>query len=118
MTTPEARRLRLCDVCGQLDDHPRHVQGVPPGFPGAVPSDEFIANLAADVPPYAVVELTDPTTIVRHQDCCAAQGCLICKETEAANGGARGDALLASIQAGAVDHLSGSRPDTDTAAEA
>lgn len=109
MTSPE-RMLRLCDVCGGLDDHPRHVQWVPVDTVGAVPDMSFFDALPSAVPPRAVAEIMDPTTIVRHQDCCAAQGCAICQATEAANGGARGDALLESIQGGAVDGLSGSAP--------
>lgn len=58
-----ARPVRSCDVCGQQDDHPRHVQG----------------------------------QVVRHLDCCAAQGCAVCTETEAATEGRRGQEL--------VDHL-------------
>ncbi len=100
------RNLRLCDVCGQLDDHPRHVLGVPPGYPGAVPDDAFLDSIAPGAPVRAVAELMDPTTIVRHMPCCAANGCLICTEVISAAGGATGSALLASIEAGSVDHLS------------
>lgn len=101
-----SRNLRLCDVCGQLDDHPRHVLGVPPGYSGAVPSQEFLDSIAPGAPVRAVAELMDPTTIVRHMNCCATNGCLICTEVVAAAGGASGAELLASIEAGSADHLS------------
>lgn len=94
-----ARPLRLCDVCGKLDDHPRHVRSV---RDGGVPSKEFIASLADGLPASAIAQLMDPTTVVRHMDCCAAQGCEICVKTEAATGGARGLDLLAVIQGGAL----------------
>lgn len=109
MTTPAARVKRLCDVCGELDSDPKHVTGVPPGFPGAVPSDEFLDSLPDGTPPRAVAELMDPGTIIRHQHCCASRGCEICKQTEATHGGLRGDELLAHIQDGGVDHLSDSK---------
>lgn len=108
--TGEQRHARLCDVCGQLDDDPKHVQGVPPNYPGAIPSDAFLDALPDNTPPRAVKELMDPGTVIRHQDCCAAQGCEVCKATETAHGGKRGPDLLASILDGAVDHLSGSQP--------
>lgn len=57
------RPERSCEVCGQSDDHPRHVQG----------------------------------STVRHMDCCAAEGCVICQATEQEYGGLRGQEL--------IDHL-------------
>lgn len=111
MTDTAPRLTRLCDVCGQLDDDPRHVQGVQAGFAGAVPTDEFIDSLPDSTPPRAVAELMDPGTVIRHQDCCAAQGCAICQATEQAHGGKRGDALLKSIHAGHANALSGSKPE-------
>lgn len=74
MTTP-SHALRLCDVCGLQDDHPRHVRSVPPDFPGAVPTTQFLRSLAAGADPVAVAELLDPSTVVRHMDCCANNGC-------------------------------------------
>jgi hypothetical protein len=43
----DGRPIRLCDVCGGMDDHPRHMVASPDG------ADEQI----------------------RHLDCCAAAGC-------------------------------------------
>lgn len=63
------RPVRYCDVCKQYDDHPRHTSGNP---------------------------LTDDWHI-RHMDCCAAEGCVVCQETEVENEGRRGEAL--------IDHL-------------
>lgn len=116
-TAAEPRRLRLCDVCGGLDDHPRHVTGLPGGATGGAPDQAFLDALPDGCPAYAIAELLDPTTYVRHMDCCAAQGCSICKETEAVHGGLRGDALLENILGGAVDHLSDSGPHVAAATE-
>ena len=64
------RPMRPCDVCGQIDDHPRHVQR------------------------------TSPTTLqIRHLDCCAAAGCETCVETEAATEGRRGQELIDHLDA-------------------
>lgn len=63
------RPLRLCDVCGQLDDHPRHVQNLGPRG-----------------------------TVIRHMDCCASRGCETCAETEKANGGKRGQKLIDHLE--------------------
>ena len=70
------RPMRGCDICAQVDDHPRHVSGVPADFPGAVPSDEILDRLdAAGITGRALREQLDPLTVVRHIDCCAASGC-------------------------------------------
>lgn len=91
------RRLRLCDVCGGLDDHPRHVTGLPPGATEGTPSTEFLDSLASGAPVSAIAELMNPQTIVRHMDCCAANGCELCAATEHDNGERRGQEL--------IDHL-------------
>lgn len=105
----DVRHQRLCDVCGQLDDNPRHVQAVGPDHPGAVPSDAFINGLPDGVPARAVAELMDPTTLVRHMDCCGAAGCSLCQDVLAAAGAAHGDALTEALVSGVADSLSGSQ---------
>lgn len=49
MTSTDSRPLRVCDACGGVDDHPRHVMHAP-GAPLAVPSrdvvDRTLATLA------------------------------------------------------------------------
>jgi hypothetical protein len=97
------RPLRLCDVCGQLDDHPRHVQSA--RGTAALPSREFLESLGTDVPATAIAQLMNPNTTVRHLDCCAAEGCPVCTRTEGITKGARGSKLLKAIQSGALDDL-------------
>lgn len=93
--------LRFCDVCGGLDDHPRHVID---GVTNGKPSNDVLSTFKLDgAPVEAIAQLFSPTTLVRHMDCCAAQGCPVCQATEALTGGARGDALRATIQGGALD---------------
>lgn len=99
------RPLRFCDVCGGLDNHPRHVTGLPPGSTLGTPSREFLDSLQPGAPVAAVAELMNPTTVVRHMDCCAEQGCTICAETEVENGRRRGQAL--------IDHLNTTRESAD-----
>ena len=95
------RPLRFCDVCGQLDDHPRHViDGVTTGKP----SDEWLAGIDTNgAPVQAIAQLVNPSTLVRHIDCCAAAGCPVCQGTEALTDGHRGDELLAALQSGVLD---------------
>lgn len=70
------RVLRVCDLCGGIDDHPRHV--IANGdFPR--PSDEIL-NKVLDAAPAEerarlVNDLIDTTSSDRHLDCCAAAGC-------------------------------------------
>lgn len=58
------RPMRYCDVCGGLDDHPRHVHAAPAGV------------------------------VIRHLDCCASRGCETCQATEAETEGRRGQELI------------------------
>lgn len=95
---PDVRPLRYCDVCGELDDHPRHVVSVPAGTPGAVPSQEFLDSLPPG-PVSAVAQLIAPTTVIRHLNCCADAGCQVCAITEEATAGARGSELVAILTA-------------------
>lgn len=76
MAQPLERPQRPCDVCHQTDDHPRHVQ-----------------------------PRRGQEPLIRHMDCCAAQGCETCQATETATRGARGPDLLAAIQGGALDGI-------------
>jgi hypothetical protein len=99
------RPIRVCAACGQVDDHPKHVINVPDGTAEAVPSDEFLETLPAGVPGTALRELLKPTVVVRHQDCCAAAGCIQCQAVEAASGGLRGNDLTALHETGALRGL-------------
>lgn len=107
--TSEAPRLQLCDVCWKVDDHPRHVVHVAADFPGAVPSDEQITALddRTDVTASMVRAILDPTTVIRHHDCCAAAGCPtgVCGPILQAVGELKGDDLRDEIAAGTIAHL-------------
>lgn len=107
---PDTRPLRLCDVCFELDDHPRHVQAMPPGE-GVVPTEEQL-NSIEGAPASAIAQMLNPNTIIRHLNCCAAQGCAICQATEELTKGARGQELIDAIAGGALD---GFDPDSVTA---
>lgn len=75
------RPLRSCDVCGQIDDHPRHI------FLAQGSGQEFAVNKAAVQAVYdngdlsvadavaMVRDLEDVSSITRHMDCCREAGC-------------------------------------------
>lgn len=73
------RVLRVCDLCGGVDDHPRHVIAgtVADAFPK--PSDDILQKVIEAAPPAErgrlIGELVDTTASDRHLDCCAAAGC-------------------------------------------
>lgn len=57
--------VRLCPICGQTDDHPRHV-----------------------------IALPDGVDVARHMDCCAmVTGCEVCTAQIAGASGVTGEAL-------------------------
>jgi hypothetical protein len=100
----EPRPLRPCDVCGQIDEHPRHVFVTAPGEyePAADMIDQVRAHLrdgdyqglvAADI----LAMATDATTAYRHMDCCRARGCPdgACDQVPA---DAKGPELVRAIQ--------------------
>lgn len=99
---PDERPQRGCDVCRQVDDHPRHVLGVPPGYPGAEPTADVIdALVAAGLDGRGLREQLDPTTVVRHLDCCASSGCYdgSCIQVLSAAGDKRREALSKHLEA-------------------
>lgn len=73
------RPLRICDVCGGVDDHARHVlaAGV-----GEIPvNQENLSRVLADdsldpdTKAALVADIIDTTTQLRHIDCCRNVGC-------------------------------------------
>lgn len=73
------RPLRVCDVCGQVDDHPRHVFGAY-GAEFDLPDAALIqavakrTDLPDDVVNEAIRSLMDTTELCAHFDCCAQSG--------------------------------------------
>lgn len=110
------RPLRVCDLCGQVDDHPRHsIAGTVPGQGNFGPSSEEIGarvvravNAAPeDQRSRLLRDFYDTTTSDRHLDCCAAAGCplpaddpLHCANRTRGAEGKTGKALLAHLTKG------------------
>jgi hypothetical protein len=73
------RALRVCDLCGGVDDHPRHV--LAGGDTGMFdrPTDDIMNRVIDTAPPEErgrlLRELLDTGTTDRHLDCCAEAGC-------------------------------------------
>lgn len=73
------RALKVCDECGGVDDHPRHVfaGGVRGSHPA--PSQEIVQRVIDDAPPAEAArlirELLDTGSTERHMDCCRKAGC-------------------------------------------
>lgn len=72
----EKRPMRMCDSCGQVDDHPRHVHGVESG---AATNPEVAAAAVEAAAPEdkaaIIAQIQDQTTVMKHMDCCRADGC-------------------------------------------
>lgn len=77
MAEQEQRPMRMCDVCGGVDDHPRHVFGHAPG--DGVTSDAVAAKALQNTDPdnylAVVAQVRDDSTTYRHMDCCRSVGC-------------------------------------------
>lgn len=96
------RSLRVCDLCGGVDDHPRHVlSGLPDVY--APPAEEIIARVLDQAPPEhrarLLRELIDTSSQDRHMDCCREAGCPAgtCAEQTAGVEDLRGAGLLAHL---------------------
>lgn len=96
--------MRVCDICLQVDDHPRHVIAFPRGngrIAGPVEIAKILAlNLPSDVTAAAVSSAMDGSAEDRHMDCCRSVGCFdgTCDQVAALNGDRQvGDDLLAAL---------------------
>ncbi len=70
---------RACDLCGGVDDTPRHITNVPTDTAGAVPDADIIrAAIQNGADDAAIDALLDPTTLIRHFECCRDAGCAEC----------------------------------------
>ena len=74
------RPLRICDVCGQIDDHPRHVVGHDVNGPVPVNTALVVAissrtDLSPEDKESIVADILDTTLEQRHMDCCVQAGC-------------------------------------------
>jgi hypothetical protein len=75
------RALRVCDLCGGVDDHPRHsIAGTIPGLSVYPAPSDVVVNRVLDLAPVAerarlLRDLQDTSTTDRHLDCCREAGC-------------------------------------------
>lgn len=101
----DKRPLRICEVCGGVDDHPRHVYGVAEGDGVTDPEVAALAISNVKSPgdlPAIIAQVQDTSTIMRHMDCCREAGCPdgTCHIVTAGAESLRGAKLLAHIQGG------------------
>ena len=102
------RPMRVCDLCGAVDDHPRHV------IAGAVrdamgPPDQAVVakvldlDLPSDLKAKVLADLHDTSSQDRHLDCCREAGCPdgSCAVVTAGAEDKRGADLLKHIMKGA-----------------
>jgi hypothetical protein len=105
----QGRKLKVCDLCGGVDDHPRHISaggGANPTDIVAAPSDEMI-NKVIDAAPKGDLarllrDLTDTLTTEHHYDCGRDAGCEFCRIVAAGAKGT-GKAMLAHVESAKVD---------------
>lgn len=97
----QGRALRVCDICGQVDDHPRH--GLVGGHGDYVPPTPeviavFMAQISPEHPEFArlLSDLFSQAHSDRHMDCCRSVGCPsgACNTQTAGAENLRGAALL------------------------
>ncbi len=75
----DGRALRVCDLCGGVDDHPRHVLAGKDEDTYPKPGEDIL-NRVLDAAPKEhrarlVADLMDTSSSDRHLDCCALAGC-------------------------------------------
>jgi hypothetical protein len=124
MTVPtdETLPLRVCDLCGGVDDHPRHViaGAMTDVFPRV--GDDIVDRVLTTAPEQdrgrLLRELLDTSSSDRHLQCCAEAGCpqenpaMRCDVLIANAGGVIGDDLR-----GHLDELRTQLITTDTPQE-
>lgn len=107
------RPLRICDVCGGVDDHPRHVLAA---AVGEIPVNSehakavlAMSDLSEEERQKLVDDIFDTSTQLRHMDCCAQVGCPdgSCDEIIKAMPGSyvKGNKLVAFLTSGEVDKV-------------
>jgi len=101
----ETRPMRICDACGQVDDHPRHVIAYADGDGVTDPEVALKAIEAATglgVGAEILAQVQDGSTIMRHMDCCRSLGCPdgTCNEVTAGAEDKTGNALLKHLTKG------------------
>jgi hypothetical protein len=100
----KGRILRVCELCGGVDDHPRQIlAGTDAAKIAPRPSEEIIGRVLENAPTSdrarLMADLMDETSATPHYDCCAASGCThdVCHQVVAAAGGKTGKALHAML---------------------
>lgn len=92
------RPFRMCDVCGGVDDHPRHVFACAEGE--CLIDDEIallaLTNAGEQHSRAILAQIRDTATSIRHMDCCAQAGCPdgSCETILQSAGDKRGQALV------------------------
>jgi hypothetical protein len=109
---------RVCDLCGGVDDHPRHVIAGQQPDTYAAPHGDIIRKVltaTADLPQaeqdHLLGDLVDTTSSDRHLDCCAAAGCPTdtCGPQVATAKGKTGKAMMSHLMS--LDDLFADRPE-------
>lgn len=101
----DVRPMRICDACGGVDDHPRHVIAYADGD-GVTPND--IATRAVELAgplgstDMILQQITDTSTMMYHMDCCRERGCPdgTCYKVTAGAEDLKGDKLVAHLTKG------------------
>jgi hypothetical protein len=75
----DGRSLRVCDLCGGVDDHPRHSFGGPRPNTFRAPPKEIVEKVLDNSPDEVRHELLaalyDTSSLDLHKDCCRDAGC-------------------------------------------
>jgi hypothetical protein len=94
----EQRPKRMCDSCGQVDDHPRHVFATAPGDSQSLAevAAKAIEAASAEDRPAIIAQAQDTSTTMKHMDCCRTDGCPdgTCAQVTAGAEGKTGNALV------------------------
>lgn len=102
--TEQARPVRMCDACGGVDDHPRHVLALVQGDGATSPelANKALDNAPAEHRDAVMAQIMDTTTLMRHMDCCREAGCPdgTCDQVTAGAEDLRGPELVSHLTGG------------------
>lgn len=103
----KGRALQVCDACGGVDDHPRHLVAGAVDGSNPPPAPDVVRKVMSSAPQgdddRLLADLLDTGSLTLHRDCCRERGCPTgeCEKLLEGWNGKPGAAMLTHLMKGA-----------------